>query len=461
MKRMLIYSLFLTLIFVAAAGCSSSDQAESEHQADEVSEAASPQAGGGTEDAAAEEGASAEKPEYQVGSRLSEETATLNIMFPWGDFDEAFESMREKFPNITLERISGSGTLEKLQEINAEGTVPDIIAANNGFDPLMELDMLYPLDDLIQEYHFDVDMLEPSIIAGYRGMMKDNSLPGFPSYADGLVLFYNKEVFDKFGQPYPTEGMTWDEVFELAGNMTAVRDGVKYYGMDFPPGYIATAPLMQLGINLTDPDTGEVVVRSNPKVAEYLELLKKFYSIPGIYGPDESPDFSTGNAGMVIYWPGFLSWGWGDVDTQKNIDMLPVPVWKNLPPVQPTLASHAFAINKHSPNKELAFEFLIEFLQPEHQKSRAQYLWRPPVKDPEIVQLYAVGNELYEDKNKSAITAFPPAMPPERISRWDPYVDLEGKLKDFVESGMDVQVFLRQLEEEATASIKDAMAAGK
>ena len=57
----------------------------------------------------------------------------------------------------------------------------------------------------------------------------DGELYAVPFRSDFWVLYYNKDLFDKAGQPYPTNDMTWDEYADLALKMTG--DGV--YGTHY------------------------------------------------------------------------------------------------------------------------------------------------------------------------------------------------------------------------------------
>ena len=50
---------------------------------------------------------------------------------------------------------------------------------------------------------------------------------------------------------------------------------------------------------------------------------------------------------------------------------------------------------------------------------------------------------------------------PTTISKWDQYVDLSGSLLKFSESDMNIPEFLRVLQEESEAKIKDAMGKGQ
>ncbi|MNZ70902.1 Bacterial extracellular solute-binding protein [compost metagenome] len=50
-------------------------------------------------------------------------------------------------------------------------------------------------------------------------------LYGLPPYFNNQALFYNKDLFDKYNIPYPTDGMTWEEVLQLAKRFP-IDDGV-------------------------------------------------------------------------------------------------------------------------------------------------------------------------------------------------------------------------------------------
>lgn len=73
------------------------------------------------------------------------------------------------------------------------------------------------------------------------------------------------------GVEYPTDHMTWDEAIELAGQLTAERNGVQYRGLEMGS---CTFPLKQLSVTLTDPKTGNVQLTEKPEFTQYMELLK-------------------------------------------------------------------------------------------------------------------------------------------------------------------------------------------
>lgn len=357
--------------------------------------------------------------------------------------------------------------MEPLQELNAKQIVPDIIFANWGLDPLQELDMIEPLDELVETHGFDLSGIDPSIIAYLRLMDSEGRLIGMPTSGDNFTMFYNKEVFDLFGVPYPTEDMTWDDMVDLARKLTGERDGIQYRGLEMGPGFAgfeALVPLKQLNVNLTDPVTGEVLITKEPAVTKYLELMKKFYSIPGIYSEDpegrKDYSFQKKNVAMIVSWPGYLKWGVGDPEIAKNMDSVPVPVWPELPNIAPTSVSHPLVINKYSEHKNEAFQVLAEYASPDHQTKLARIGDPPVLTDPKVYEEFGAELEVFEGKNINAFFTRQSAIP-ETISKWDKYVDISGSLQKFSESDMNIPEFLRVLQEESEAKIKDAMAKGQ
>lgn len=404
------------------------------------------------------------KIEKKKKKNFSNKETTLKVATPWGEgyfMERIGKHMEESLPHITLEHIDWDGTSTKLEEYYAANVVPDVLLAYTGQAPLEELDMVFPLDELIKEYGVDLSDVNPVLLDGIRAKHKENGLIGIPAETgDVLALHYNKEVFDLFGVPYPTEAMTWTEVLDLAKQMTGERNGTFYRGFETEA---PTAPLGQLSVNMTDPETGDVLITEDPAFAKYMDLMEAFNSIPGLYNEDPETrniQFAQGTAAMHISWHGYLTWfGGEDAKTyQKNMDILPVPYWDDLKNIVPTRGSHPWVINKYSEQKEAALQFLAESLTTDYQTKLSRTGTPPVLMDETILAQFGAENEVYEGKNVLAFFEGEIAPPPEKQSVWDQYVDFEGALEDFAEKDMDVQTFLRVLKEESEIKIADAKA---
>ncbi len=202
-------------------------------------------------------------------------------------FHNRFDYIAEKLPNIELEYVPYNGNADQLEELFASGVYPDII--NQPFfnmRVLFEYDLVEPLDDLIEKHGFDLDSLRPSSLAYVRGLGQGEII-GIPDGASHVALYYNKEIFDLFGEPYPDPNipMTWEETFELAERLTGERNGVEYLGFQFHGGGTSSAavyPLRQYALNFTDPETGEVIIEDDPNIREYFDKMDRYFSIPGV-----------------------------------------------------------------------------------------------------------------------------------------------------------------------------------
>lgn len=61
----------------------------------------------------------------------------------------------------------------------------------------------------------------------------DGKTYGMPVRTDQYVLFYNKDIFDAAGLPYPDNDMTWTEFEQLAAQLTSGEGANKVYGAHF------------------------------------------------------------------------------------------------------------------------------------------------------------------------------------------------------------------------------------
>lgn len=91
------------------------------------------------------------------------------------------------------------------------------------------------------------------------------------------ALFYNEEVFGKFGVPLPRHDMSWDETIELAKKVTGQIDGISYCGLDMGDSWLLKT---QLGVTILDPDTNRPRLHE-ADCREYFRIIGEVYGIPG------------------------------------------------------------------------------------------------------------------------------------------------------------------------------------
>lgn len=402
------------------------------------------------------------EPDEVVYEEFSNEPVTLKVATPWGEnyFMTRFgEYVEETLDHITIEHIDWNGSVEQLEEHYANNVIPDVFLSSTGQYPLEELDSDFGLDDMIEQYGVDLSHIQPMILDEMRSRDSEGRLVGMPQEVGNLALHYNKTVFDLFGVEYPDPdvSMSWEELFDLAGRLTGELNGVYYSGLHLAA---MNSPLWELSSHMTDPETGEVLLMSDPNYAKFLDLLKSYDNIAGNEGTQEG--FYDGSTAMLVLWHGFLhqTMGFEEVEDQikakESYDLAPIPSWSDNPGVGPSPRGvHAWAVNNHAENKEAAFQFVILGASEEYQLQLSRSGTPSVLGTPESFEQFGADHPLYQGKNLQALFATQPAEP-EVKSRWDQFVTLD--LAAFLESGMDTQEFLRIATEESQIAVDDAMA---
>ena len=162
-----------------------------------------------------------------------------------GEFNEFIAGpVQRKFPHITMElvRQGNAGTGRSIEELIAAGDFPDLIWTGSNFlYDFYPNDLLYDLNPLIKQYKFDIEKFDPDVIKDIKKFNSNGELYAVPFSVNYSALFYNKDIFDKFGVAYPKDGMTWNEYVELAKKVSRTENGVQYYGSAFRgPTYIGS-----------------------------------------------------------------------------------------------------------------------------------------------------------------------------------------------------------------------------
>ena len=185
-------------------------------------------------------------------------------------------------------------------------------------------------------------------------------------------LFFNKEIFQKYGVPFPSEKLdgrlTWDEVVELAKKLTIDVDkdgktdiwGLVLEQIDRP--YLIFPMMQSLGAELLSPDgfKSRGYITSDKFVAAatfYGKLFNEWKVSPQGIGDSAIAReyFGTGKAAMM------LGNEWNITRLAKfpalKYGLSPFPYFKGGKPVTPTGSWHV-GVNSKTKHKEEAIKFL-------------------------------------------------------------------------------------------------------
>ena len=456
--------LFVVIGFILLASCQSDETAQpnNPNQSDDSNQGnEEPNNGKDDEDPA-------EIPSTKPWAYDGEPT-TVRMLISVGEeefYNRFKRQVEEEFPNITLELMQGNPADNQYiqEELFAKGNIPDIMTVNPNYELVVELDALEPIDEYVEKRGFDLSIFRENVVENLRSRdpTGKNQLYGLPIESMLIVLYYNKDIFDMFGEPYPTDDMTWSEALDKARRLTQVRDGIQYKGLVL--SRTNAIPYTQLSIPSTDPETGEVLFADHPDTKRVFELLDELRNIPGILEPGED-GFHTGSRNVAMW-----------VNTAQflpliapvegfNFDMVATPTWEHAPGVAPTVVDLSFNIVKYSENKDAAWS-VIAFLATEQAQIVLSQAGSPPTIESEEAyeQFGAITLEQYgKDYNvKAPFVNKAAAMAP--YSRFGPditfhhYDFISMKTYEFLSSDKDVNTYLREMKEEYEAIVEEMKA---
>jgi len=161
------------------------------------------------------------------------------------EFIEKFNNSQEKIElELEVNSVSTHAAVDQiLAEIEA-GNPPDIITpANMGWSGEQLIGHILPLDDYLKGY--DLSSIDPAVLDSWR---INGELMGMPTGSFLSVIFYNKELFDAAGLPYPprrfgepyADGDPWtvEKMESIAMQLTMDAHGRNAMDPNFDPNAV-------------------------------------------------------------------------------------------------------------------------------------------------------------------------------------------------------------------------------
>lgn len=213
---------------------------------------------------------------------------------------------------------------ENLLKLLTGDNPPDLVIADlQLLRDMINENAMKQLDPLIAEDKFDTTDIVPSVIDGIRDA-GDGSLYGLAPTFSSNALFYNKKFFD--GSNVPVDGMTWDEVFNLARMVTKGEGADRKYGFSFTrwsddPFYSMRMYIEPLGLRMIDEKGEKMTVGNSAQWEKAFSTVAKLhtdkiipqpfdYSRPmdmPVYSPFGDDRFLSGDLAMVIADYGYIN----------------------------------------------------------------------------------------------------------------------------------------------------------
>jgi len=404
-----------------------------------------------------------EQPEANPPDRA--EKTPIELVFYGGQSnwtDEMFWALygnhiQKKFPHITPKFISNTKT--PLKDLVAVGETIDLmlVTTSGAKDYIINYGFNTDLSALVKEIRFDLNRFDPTIIAAQKDMAK-GGIYGIPVFVQIPILFYNRDLFDKFGVEYPKEGQTWDETYEMARKLSRLEGGVKYYGLF--TNLIFHLKTSQIPLSLVDRNSNRAVYNDDTK--RVLENFLRFFNIPGfeyVSGMNQENMFFKDKT--LAMWPHFTNLSRRIPDT-LNWDAAPLPYYPEALGTAPAADPYFLFITSTSKYKKDALEVIQFLTEPEAQMELAKEGFTPIIRDQAVQAVFGQNNKNYAGKNVSAF--FPTKLAP--APAYSPYYTLadstlNAEFNNAAQGKKDLNTALRDYEEAANKKIAEAIALEK
>lgn len=265
----------------------------------------------------------------------SEETISGDIRYAFWDaaqqpyLEQCVKEFNKIYPDIkvTLEPNVWDEYWTKLEAGATGGSIADVFWMNGpNITKYVKGDIVMPIDDLLAGSGLDTANYPEGLVNLYN---IDGKQYAIPKDFDTIGVWYNKKIFDEAGVPYPTDDWTWEDMADIAKQLTK-EDG-SVYG-------IGAAYDTQIGIYNTIYAAGGEVISKDKKSSGYdkaetqagvqcwVDLMEAGVS-PNEASLEETQgyiQFLSGRLGM--FWCG--SWFLGQVldsDMKDNINVVELP----------------------------------------------------------------------------------------------------------------------------------------
>ena len=370
------------------------------------------------------------------------------------DLDEMIQIFEKAHPNIKVkvETAAWADYFTKLQALIAGGVAPDAFELNyENFVSFASKGVLLDLSTLAKaDSTFDAGIFYPR---AYGAFNYNKMQLGLPATFSTVVLFYNKDAFDKAKLPYPAANWTWSDAVAAAKKLTDAKAGVwgLYSPAQFWEFYKKTA---QAGGSFFNPDQTQVTVNS-AECVQALQTMIDFVAKDKVMPSDaemggvaDGDLFKSGKIMMDVtgiwmfaaFKDAPFQW---DIQVEPGIKQQATHFFAN--------ALSVFAASKHP---QEAWEWVRFFTSsPEMAKIRIRSGWElPALSNPAYVEDYL---KQAPPANRAAVfESLKYAIVPPVIARQNEMQDAVGKLIDQVKLG---QLTAKQALDKAKLQIEELM----
>ncbi len=218
-------------------------------------------------------------------------------------FQQVVDEFEAANPNIKIDFLNVADTQQFQDSIKTQGvggSLPDVWYARTYLtSDYASKGWTMNLQPLVEQDELDVEDFWPAQVAQ---MSYEGDLYALPYDFSDIGIYYNKDMFDAAGIPYPSDDWTWDDLAEVAEQFV-VKDGdtVTQWGLVlYPWSWVWLGILQANGGAIFNEDQSACVIDSPENLAT-LEFFQEMRS-KGIY-----PELGATPAGLDPFSNGLVA----------------------------------------------------------------------------------------------------------------------------------------------------------
>lgn len=220
--------------------------------------------------------------------------------------------------------------------------------------------VLENLDSYIEKSGYNLEDYWPALL---ESAMYEGSVYGFPRDIEVNILYYNKDIFDEAGVPYPDETWTWDDLLAAAEQLTKkdASGKVERYALAMEAGKWTKWANQNGGAILDDYRNPAKCMLTSPEAVAALQffadMMNNGYAMRDADLSQAGGDaavFSSGQAAMIIQNSSRIS-TFNAAGMNYDVAVVPIPEggkrWNGA-------GGAAWVMSSGSDNKDAAWTFL-------------------------------------------------------------------------------------------------------
>jgi multiple sugar transport system substrate-binding protein len=302
----------------------------------------------------------------------------------------------------------------------------------------------------MKSHRFDAGALDPSVLEAVKTYSPEGQSLFIPFAINTAALYYNKDIFNKFGIAFPGDNLTWDDALELAKKLTRSDGGVQYQGFDMDTGFMVNNN--QLSISYISKGADKL---NSDGLKLWFAAMRRFYDFPSLsldkkdvgnrdrfLKNKEVAMYAAGNMFNLLAEAGDLNW-----------DMAALPTFKEARGVGLEPNTPYYAISSSSKSKEQAFRAIAVLLDRESQTKQTRNGLLTVLNDTSIKK-QVMQDTPFKNKHTEALYKNKFAAP-RYVSEYDQFTGVVGLFKDMVVNKTDINTLFREGEESAQKKIDE------